>query len=94
MSRIDDLIAQLCPQGVALKALGDVLDYEQPGRYLVASTAYDEAYETPVLTAGQTFILGYTDETAGIYSASPDPPVVVLDDFTTAIKRVAFGFYG
>jgi type I restriction enzyme S subunit len=92
MNRIDYLIAQLCPQGVEFKSLGEVLDYEQPGKYLVVSTAYDKAHETPVLTAGQTFILGYTDETAGIYSASPDAPVVIFDDFTTAFKWVDFPF--
>ena len=92
MSRIYELIAQLCPRGVAFKTLGDVLGYEQPTKYLVASTAYDNAYETPVLTAGQTFVLGYTDETDGVYPASPDTPAVIFDDFTTAFKWVDFPF--
>ncbi|MRU34798.1 type I restriction endonuclease subunit R, partial [Xylella fastidiosa subsp. multiplex] len=61
MSRIYELIAALCPEGVGFKTLGELLDYEQPGKYLVASTASDNSYWTPVLTAGQTFILGYTD---------------------------------
>ncbi|AIC10917.1 hypothetical protein D934_00605 [Xylella fastidiosa subsp. sandyi Ann-1] len=89
---IDELIAALCPEGVEFKMLGELLDYEQPGKYLVASTAYDNSYWTPVLTAGQTFILGYTDETSGIYAASPQEPVIIFDDFTTAFKWVDFPF--
>jgi len=47
----------------------------------VTSTDYNDSFKTPVLTAGQTFILGYTDETTGIYPASPDFPVIIFDDF-------------
>jgi type I restriction enzyme, S subunit len=92
MSRIDELIAEHCPDGVEFKELGELLDYEQPGKYLVDSTAYDDSYTIPVLTAGQTFILGYTDETNGIYPASPENPVIIFDDFTTAFKWVDFPF--
>jgi type I restriction enzyme S subunit len=92
MSRFDDLIGQFCRDGVPFRPLGDLVDYEQPGRYLVASKSYDDAYPTPVLTAGQTFILGHTNETNGIYPAAPDSPVVIFDDFTTAFKWVSFPF--
>ena len=37
--------------------LGEVLDYEQPTKYIVNSVDYDDKYKIPVLTAGQTFIL-------------------------------------
>ena len=92
MSRIDDLIKQYAPGGVEYKTLGELLDYEQPGKYLVTSTAYDKSFETPVLTAGQTFVLGYTDESEGVYLASSESPVVIFDDFTTAFKWVDFRF--
>ena len=92
MSRIDDLIQQHCPNGVEYRALGDVLSYEQPTKYLVSSTEYSRDYATPVLTAGQTFVLGYTDETDGVYRASPTNPVIIFDDFTTAFKWVDFPF--
>jgi type I restriction enzyme, S subunit len=92
MSRIEDLLARLCPAGVAFHELGDLLDYEQPGKYLVASTNYDDSFSTPVLTAGQTFVLGHTNEVNGIYPASPDKPVMIFDDFTTAFKWVSFPF--
>lgn len=79
--------------GVAVEwvALGEVTQYEQPTKYLVSSTNYNDEFNTPVLTAGKTFILGYTDEEEGIYKAS-DSPVIIFDDFTTANKWVDFDF--
>ena len=49
------------------KKLGDCLDYLQPTEFLVSSTAYDNSFKTPVLTAGKTFILGYTNEVDNIF---------------------------
>ena len=71
--------------------LGNVADYEQPTKYLVNSTVYNDNYPIPVLTAGKTFILGYTNEDEGIYFASKSP-VIIFDDFTTANKWVDFDF--
>jgi len=85
-------IDDLCPDGVEFRRLGDLLGYEQPGKYLVSSSRYDDSYPTPVLTAGQTFVLGYTDEDDGVYSASKKRPVIIFDDFTTAFKWVDFPF--
>lgn len=89
---IDRLVAELCPEGVEYRPLGELLAYEQPTKYLVSSKDYDESYPTPVLTAGKTFILGYTNETEGIYPASEEEPVIIFDDFTTAFKWVEFPF--
>ncbi len=50
-----------------VKRLGDLLSYEQPTPYLVKSAEYDNGNSVPVLTAGKTFILGYTNETEGVY---------------------------
>ncbi|MFN7376195.1 MAG: restriction endonuclease subunit S [Pseudanabaena sp.] len=76
---------------VEWKPLGEVAKYEQPTKYLVQSTNYSDDFTTPVLTAGKTFILGYTDEVNGIYRASKTP-VIIFDDFTTANKWVDFNF--
>lgn len=89
---IDRLVAELCPDGVEYRPLGELLAYEQPTKYLVSSKDYDDSYPTPVLTAGKTFILGYTNETEGIYPASEEEPVIIFDDFTTAFKWVEFPF--
>jgi len=69
--------------------LGDFLDYEQPTEYLVTDTEYNDNNQIPVLTAGKTFILGYTNEEHGIFK---NLPVIIFDDFTTAIKYVDFPF--
>ena len=71
------------------KKLGEVLDYEQPTKYIVNSTEYDNVFKTPVLTAGKTFILGYTDEKNNIYE---NFPVIIFDDFTMANQFVDFPF--
>ena len=72
--------------------LGEILKYEQPQAYIVDSTYYDDTYNTPVLTAGQSFILGYTNEIFGIKDASEDNPVIIFDDFTTSSHYVDFPF--
>ena len=91
MSKLDDMINRLCPDGVEVVKLGEVLGYEQPTKYIVASKEYQNE-GTPVLTAGQTFILGYTDETDGIFKASKENPVIIFDDFTTSFHWVDFDF--
>ena len=73
------------------KELGLLLDYEQPTKYIVSSTNYDNSFPIPVLTAGKTFILGYTNEEHGIFSAKRQN-VIIFDDFTTAYKFVNFNF--
>lgn len=72
--------------------LGEVLEYEQPTKYIVKSTDYDNSFSTPVLTAGKSFILGYTDETNGIKNADKNNPVIIFDDFTTSSHYVDFPF--
>lgn len=77
------------PDGWEYKRLDEVLDYEQPQKYIVESTEYSDDYTTPVLTAGKSFIIGYTNERSGICT---DVPVIIFDDFTTDSKFVDFPF--
>ena len=77
------------PKGWAICRLEQITDYEQPTDYIVKSTDYDTSYSTPVLTAGKSFIIGYTNETTGIYS---NLPCIIFDDFTTDSKLVDFPF--
>ena len=77
------------PLGWELCRLEDILEYEQPQAYIVKSTDYSDKYITPVLTPGKSFILGYTNESEGIYNALP---VIIFDDFTTESKYVDFPF--
>ncbi len=76
-------------QGYSEYELGDLLEYEQPTAYIVKSTDYSDSYSVPVLTAGKSFILGYTNEMDGVFDKTP---VIIFDDFTTATQYVNFPF--
>ncbi|MCQ2672214.1 restriction endonuclease subunit S [Helicobacter pylori] len=92
MHKIERLLHTLAPKGVEFRKLGEVLEYDQPNQYCVTSKEFDKSYPTPVLTAGKTFILGYTNEKDNIYQASKNAPVIIFDDFTTATQWVDFPF--
>ena len=77
------------PKGWCKCRLEDIVEYEQPQAYIVNSTDYDDRYLTPVLTAGKSFVIGYTNETEGIYQ---NTPCIIFDDFTTDSKLVDFPF--
>jgi type I restriction enzyme S subunit len=68
--------------------LGDLLEYEQPTEYIVYSPKYTSS-GIPVLTAGKSFVLGYTIEQEGIYSKYP---VIIFDDFLTISRYIDFPF--
>ncbi|MDI3537247.1 MAG: type restriction enzyme subunit [Eubacteriaceae bacterium] len=92
MSRLEELIKEFCFSGTERISIGSIVKYEQPSKYLVGSTDYNDDFSTPVLTAGQTFILGYTNEENNLYNASKENPVIIFDDFTGAFKWVDFPF--
>ncbi|WP_154441724.1 restriction endonuclease subunit S [Helicobacter pylori] len=92
MHKIERLLQTLAPKGVEFRKLGEMLEYDQPNKYCVTSKEFDKSYPTPVLTAGKTFILGYTNEKDNIYQASKSSPVIIFDDFTTATQWVDFPF--
>jgi len=92
MNKVEKLIQELCPDGVQYIRLDTLLKYEQPTKYIVKTVDYDDSNETPVLTAGQTFVLGYTSEKEGVYQASKESPVIIFDDFTTSNHWVDFPF--
>lgn len=77
------------PKGWTIAKFEDLLDYIQPTTYIVKSTDYKDTYPTPVLTAGKSFIKGYTNETDGIFTKLP---TIIFDDFTTATQFVNFPF--
>ena len=72
-------------------SLGELLQYEQPGPFIVKSTEYNDSYKIPVLTPGKSFILGYTNETDGVYKVNAKK-VIIFDDFTTASRLIDFDF--
>ena len=89
MNKIEEMLKN---EKVEWRKLGELIDYEQPTKYIVNETDYSNEYEIPVLTAGQTFILGYTNEKENTYKASNEFPVIIFDDFTTSNHWVDFEF--
>ena len=84
------LFEQLVNEENELMLMKDILEYEQPVKYLVSNTDYfsDDSL-IPVLTANKAFILGYTDENSGIYDKGD---CIIFDDFTMDLKYVDFPF--
>ena len=70
------------------KEINELLNYERPDNYIVSDTNYNDE-GTPVLTANKSFVLGYTNETEGVYQ---DLPAIIFDDFTVDKKYVDFPF--
>ena len=77
------------PDNWVLVPLEDITEYEQPQPYIVQDTSYSDMYTIPVLTAGKSFILGYTNEDFGVYE---NVPAIIFDDFTTDSRLVKFPF--
>ena len=69
----------------------DYVAYEQPQKYIVHDSNYLPYSKVliPVLTANQSFILGYTSENDGVYKKGD---CIIFDDFTNESKYVNFPF--
>lgn len=83
---------QIIPRSALMLPLGKLLDYEQPSDYIVNEIIFFKRGSLPVLTAGASFILGYTNESSGVFKATTDNPVIIFDDFTTSSQWVDFDF--
>ena len=84
------LFEQILIEDIKLVSIKDVLNYEQPTKYLVSDTDYSsDASKIPVLTANKSFVLGYTNEKFGIYDKGE---CIIFDDFTMDLKFVDFPF--
>ena len=86
---IDDELPFEKPENWVYVRLEDIVSYEQPTPYIVTSTNYSKKYKTPVLTAGKSFIIGYTNEDFGIRKKLP---AIIFDDFTTDLRLINFPF--
>lgn len=71
------------------RTIGDFIYYEQPSKYIVTSPCYLDNGYIPVLTAGKTFVLGYTNELNNVVE---NLPVILFDDFTTDSRFIDFKF--
>jgi len=84
-----NLLKKNIPKGWKIQKIKDLLDFEQPTKYIVESSNYIPDGKTPVLTANKSFVLGYTNEVDGVYESTP---AIIFDDFTTDSKYVDFPF--
>jgi len=84
------LFTQIIKGGYERFTVEEILNYEQPTKYIVSSTDYSSDNSLiPVLTANKAFLLGYTNEDWGIYDKGK---CIILDDFTMDLKYVDFPF--
>lgn len=67
--------------------LGEVLYYTQPSDYI--ENDFLEKGDIPVLTAGKTFILGYSNSKEKAYR---NLPTILFDDFTVDTRFITFPF--
>ncbi len=72
-----------------MQKLDEILKYDQPTNFIVKNDDYNDDFDLPVLTAGKSFLLGYTNETEGIFNKLP---AIIFDDFTTSFHYVDFPF--
>jgi len=67
----------------------DLLDYEQPGKYIEKDIVNYSENLIPVLTANKAFIIGSSTDNDGVYE---NIPAIIFDDFTRDSKYVDFRF--
>ena len=71
------------------KKIKDVLNFEQPNKYIVDSDDYiADSTAIPVLTANKGFILGYCNE-MNFYDKGDS---IIFDDFTMDLKYTSFKY--
>ncbi|MGP9604979.1 restriction endonuclease subunit S [Brachybacterium sp. AOP42-E1-35] len=88
MSRIDDLIAAVAPQGVPYRRVGDVFETVATPRGIKRSD-YSLGKVIPIVDQGQSLIAGYTDDDS---LKIVEGPYVVFGDHTRAVKWIDFVF--
>lgn len=87
MSRLEELIQQLCPDGVEYKEIQNISKTVSP-RGKVKSNNYLDQGKYPVIDQGQDYIGGYTNEEV----AFPNGEYVIFGDHTCVVKFADFQF--
>ena len=72
-----------------LVKLDDLIEYEQPSKYIVNTVNFDEESDIPVLTPGKTLIKGFTNEKNNVFTKIP---IILFDDFNTSMQFIDFPF--
>ncbi len=88
MSRIDDLIAELCPDGVPYIRVEEAFDVLATPRGVKRSD-YSLGTTIPIVDQGQSLVAGYTDDESRKIA---EGQYVVFGDHTRSVKWVNFAF--
>ena len=88
MTHIEQLIQDLCPNGVEFKTLGEVCIVKTAPMKLDKKEYYEQGLY-PIVDQGQKFIVGYTDNEKALI---PADDYVIFGDHTREIKYVNFAF--
>lgn len=88
MSKLAELLVDLCSDGVSMSLVRDVFSAVQlPAK--IKRSQYSDGTKYPIVDQGQSFICGYTDDEKALL---PDGQYVVFGDHTRALKWVDFRF--
>ena len=82
MSKLDELIAELCPDGVEYIPLGEVLKNNNAPNS-ISKKYYKENGTIPIIDQSQVYIAGYTDEESAV---PPILPCIIFGDHTRVVK--------
>ena len=88
MTHIEQMIQDMCPNGVEFKTLGEVCIVKTAPMKL-DKKEYQEQGLYPIVDQGQKFIVGYTDNAEALV---PADDYVIFGDHTREIKYVDFTF--
>mgnify|MGYP001390569307 CR=1 FL=1 len=82
MSKLDELIAELCPDGVEYIPLGEVLKNNNAPNS-ISKKYYKESGDIPIIDQSQVYIAGYTDDESAV---PPILPCIIFGDHTRVVK--------
>ena len=88
MAHIEQMIQDMCPNGVEWKTLGEVCIVKTAPMKL-DKKEYQEQGLYPIVDQGQKFIVGYTDNAEALV---PADDYIIFGDHTREIKYVDFTF--
>jgi type I restriction enzyme S subunit len=90
MSRIDQLIQELCPDGVKFNELGDLISRVDGSNRKIVKSKIQATGEYPVYTQGANQKPdGYSDDTDSVIR---DLPVILYGDHTNSLKWIDHAF--
>ena len=82
MSRLEQLINELCPNGVEYISLGEIL-INNNASDSVSKNDYKEVGKIPIIDQSQAYIAAYTDNKSAV---PPAFPCIIFGDHTRVVK--------